>query len=85
MEEWTRCDPLTRFYTFLVNQNILTETEEEQIHKDVVTEFDAAFSAYETLPPPTPDRQFKTVYAEPTPQLQQQEAQLMQELGLEQD
>ncbi len=83
VERWAKRDPLVRFRTYLMDQNMLTEAEDKQLHEEVDTEFEANIAALEALSPPDPRQQFQHVYAEPTAQLRQQEAHIMEELGLD--
>jgi pyruvate dehydrogenase E1 component alpha subunit len=83
LQEWARRDPITRFRKFLLERNVLTEIEEKRIYDEVNVEFEAAVTAYTALPPQSPHRQFELVFAAPTPQLKQQQAQFLRELGLE--
>jgi TPP-dependent pyruvate/acetoin dehydrogenase alpha subunit len=81
LEAWQARDPLPRFRQFLINQKILDSVEDEEIKTSVATEIQEQVEALESLPPPDPGRIFDLVYAEPTPQLQRQRAELMQYLG----
>jgi pyruvate dehydrogenase E1 component alpha subunit len=83
LQEWAKRDPIVRFRKFLLDRNMLTETEDQQIYDEINAEFEAAVAAYEALPPQSPGRQFELVFAAPTPQLKQQQAQFLQDLGLE--
>ena len=83
VDYWVKRDPLTRFRTFLMAQNMLTEAEDKQLHGEIEAEFDADFVASEALPPPDPHQHCKYVYAEATPQLQRQEKDFLDELDLD--
>ena len=52
---------------------------------DLYAEFDEAVEVYEALPARTPHQHFNLIYAEQTPQLQRQQAELLQELEIESD
>jgi pyruvate dehydrogenase E1 component alpha subunit len=83
LAEWTKRDPLLRFRKFLMDCQLLTGVEDEQLHDDVTGEFDAALAEYESLPPEDVRRQFDLTFAQPTPQLLRQRNQLLQDLGLD--
>lgn len=82
LEEWTRRDPITRFRTFLLEQNMLTEAADKQLYNEVNAQVQAVVDEYEKLSPPTPNDQFKHVYADAPPQLRRQQATILQDLGL---
>ncbi|MEM7346480.1 MAG: pyruvate dehydrogenase (acetyl-transferring) E1 component subunit alpha [Chloroflexota bacterium] len=82
VEQWRHRDPLPRFRTFLMNQTLLTESEDQQLYDEAAAEVQAVVEAYEALPTPNPRQLFNIVYANPSPQLKAQEAHLMAELGL---
>jgi pyruvate dehydrogenase E1 component alpha subunit len=83
LEQWAKRDPITRFRTFLMDRHILTENEDKQIFAKIDTEFDEALAAYEALPSREPDQHFEYIFADLTPQLREQRAQLLQELELD--
>jgi pyruvate dehydrogenase E1 component alpha subunit len=80
VEKWAECDPITRFRKFLMNYNLLTESEDKAIQEEVNAEIETAVEAYETLPAPDPRQQYHHVYAEAPPQLRRQEADLLRDL-----
>lgn len=82
LQEWRRRDPLVRFRKFLMARNILTDADDERLHQEVAAEIQAAVAAYEALPPQKPALLFDLVYAEQPPQLQRQQARLLQDLDL---
>jgi pyruvate dehydrogenase E1 component alpha subunit len=79
VQEWNRRDPITRFRNFLMEQGLLTELEDKRLRKEVTAEIQEAVEAFEALPPQAPDLLFQLVYAYPSPQLQRQQAALLQE------
>ena len=83
VERWTKRDPITRLRNFLLNCNMLTKAEDNALHETVKAEIQAAVEAYEALLPPSPDQQFSHLYAELTPRLRQQRADILRDLGLE--
>lgn len=83
VEKWTRRDPIVRFRTFLMNEDLLTEAEDEALYKAIHAEIEEAVEAYEALPPPDPYEIFDIIYAEAPPQLQRQRAEFIRDLELE--
>lgn len=83
LEAWASRDPLRRFRNYLMEQAILTDLADEQLHDNVTAEFEAAVAEYESLPLPHLRRHFNLILAEPTPQLIRQRDQLFQDLELE--
>jgi len=83
LEIWAQRDPIKRFRKFLMDRDLLDDAGDEQIYDDVNAEFEVALAAYESLSPAHPRQQFQYIFARPTPQLQQQEAQFLKELGME--
>ena len=82
VEKWKQRDPLIRFRKFLMDQNLLTEGEDKNLHQVLAAEIQAVVEAYEALPAPDPRQLFNLVYAEAPPQLRRQETFLMQDLDL---
>ncbi len=82
LEEWARRDPITRYRKFLIEHNMLTEAQEQQILRDVEAEFEDALADYESLPARHPDQHFQHIFAQMTPQLGRQQEQLLKDLGL---
>ncbi len=83
LEEWAKRDPILRFRKFLMDRNLLSDAEDEELHEAVEAEFQVALAEYESLPPPNPRRHFELTFAQPTPQLLRQRAEILQDLGLE--
>ena len=80
VEMWAERDPLPRFRTFLMDREMLTEAEDQQIYDEVAADIQATVEAYEALEPQSPELLFNIVYANPSRQLQRQQAQLLQDL-----
>jgi len=80
LEKWAKRDPIARFRAFLTNRNLLSEAEDEQIHKDADAEFSEALAEYEALPPRHPRQHFQYIFGNMTPQLERQQTQLLQDL-----
>jgi len=85
VQAWAKRDPIVRFRKFLMDRGLLTEADDQQVHTEMNDEFEAAIAAYEALPPQPLHMQFEHVYATPPPQLKRQQAQLFQDLGLEEE
>jgi len=81
--EWAKRDPILRFRKFLMDRDILTDVEDEELHETVGAEFQAALDAYESLSPPDPRQHFELTFAQATPQLLRQRAEILRDLGLE--
>lgn len=79
--EWEKRDPIRRFRAFLMEREILSGVQDEELHEAASAEIQQAVEAMEALPPQDPGQIFDLVYAEPTPQLQRQRAELLAELG----
>jgi TPP-dependent pyruvate/acetoin dehydrogenase alpha subunit len=83
LKKWAKCDPLIRFRKFLITQNMMTESEDQDLQEMAAAEVQATVEAYEALPPQTPHQLFSLTYAEPTFQLKRQLNQLIQEVKIE--
>jgi pyruvate dehydrogenase E1 component alpha subunit len=83
LESWSRRDPLLRYRKFLMERNLLTPDNDEQLYDEVADEFHAALDAYEALPPQDLNQHFELTFAEPPPQLLRQRDQLFKDLDLE--
>jgi pyruvate dehydrogenase E1 component alpha subunit len=85
LEEWGQRDPLVRYRKFLMDRQLLTDTGNEELYEQVATEFQTALEAYEALPPPDPRQHFKLTFADPTPQLLRQRAEILLDWELEKE
>lgn len=83
LNEWTQRDPIIRFRTFLLNQSILSEKDDETLREEVSAEIQQAVETVEAMPPQSVEQLFEVVYEQPTPQLQAQRADLLQFQGKE--
>ena len=83
LNEWTQRDPIVRFRTFLLNQSILSEKDDETLREEVSAEIQQAVETVEAMPPQSVEQLFEVVYEQPTPQLQAQRADLLQFQGKE--
>ena len=75
VQAWQRRDPLTRFRTYLQGKRLLDATIEKVIDEEVDAELAAAVRDYEQCRA-DPVAFFQHMYAEPTPELQRQMAEL---------
>lgn len=75
VKEWEARDPLPRFRNYLIKKKILTEAIEAELEKEIRAELDAATRTYESYEP-NPYGMFHYMYAEQTPELRRQEAEL---------
>jgi pyruvate dehydrogenase E1 component alpha subunit len=81
VERWRAADPLNRLETYLRSLGALTDEDVEAVHEEgeaLAADLRARMNA-ETVPDPL--ELFDHVYAEPTPQLREQRAQLVAELA----
>lgn len=83
VDEWRARDPLLRYRKFLRKRDLLSDLEDEQLHEEITDEIQAMVEKLEATPPQDPAAFFDLVYAEPTKQLKQQRAELLQHLGRE--
>ncbi|TET63978.1 pyruvate dehydrogenase (acetyl-transferring) E1 component subunit alpha [Candidatus Bathyarchaeota archaeon] len=63
VEEWLRKDPIKRFREKLMQTEVLTETEIQQVEKDVLAEIDEAAKYALQSPFPDPEEALEDVYA----------------------
>ena len=63
VEEWLRKDPIKRFREKLMQIEVLTETEFQQVEKEVLAEIDEAAKFALQSPFPDPEDALKDVYA----------------------
>lgn len=71
-EFWLDRDPIKRVKLFLVSKKIWTEKWQSEIEVSSQEKISKAVEVYENMPIPPPEYIFKYVYAEMTPQLQEQ-------------
>ena len=75
---WERKDPLTRFVAYLEKKNLLEPGLEEAVDAEIAR----AVAAFEAMAPPDPLAMFDQAYAELTPALQAQRAEVAERLKL---
>jgi pyruvate dehydrogenase E1 component alpha subunit len=84
VKRWEARDPLIRFRTYLCDKGLLDEKIEQVIEEEIKKELDEGVEFYETFDFDKYEF-FEHMYAEPTPELQQQRAALKKHLEAEQD
>ena len=78
-KKWLEKDPVTRLEQHLLAEGLLTEESHAALLKEVAEEFEAALVEADAYPDPTPAEILDHVFAEPTPQLLRQRAELLEE------
>ena len=73
--EWEKRDPLPRFRNYLVTKKLLDDELEQKLEAEVKEEIDAAVARYENYSE-NPTDFFKHMYAQMTPELESQKAEL---------
>ncbi|MBI1861897.1 MAG: pyruvate dehydrogenase (acetyl-transferring) E1 component subunit alpha [Deltaproteobacteria bacterium] len=81
-EAWKKRDPILRFRQYLSDRKLWNDKKEEQLQAEMKAQIAEAIERAEKLPPPSTDSIFEDVYAEPTPQLKEQQKQLRAEEAL---
>lgn len=76
---WDAKDPVTRLRTHLLNAGLMTEASEADLLAEIAAEFEAALAEADSYPEPTPAEILDHVFAEPTPQLKKQRAEILAE------
>ncbi|MEW6251848.1 MAG: pyruvate dehydrogenase (acetyl-transferring) E1 component subunit alpha, partial [Planctomycetota bacterium] len=79
VREWEPRDPLLRFRGYLERKELLDERIQKVIDEEIAAELDAAVKSYESQRS-DPLEAFAHVYAEPTPELTDQRAELREHL-----
>lgn len=78
---WPERDPVSRLRACLEGASLWSQSQESELAQQVAEEFEAAVREADAYPEPTPSEIVDHVFAEPTPQLQAQRAQLLEEYG----
>jgi pyruvate dehydrogenase E1 component alpha subunit len=73
---WKSKDPLRRFRTWLLAQGVLSAADDEQLAAELEREIRETIAAEEAVGPPPLRSLIEDVYAQPTPLLEQQLAEL---------
>ena len=76
LPDWRTRDPLERYEEWLRDGGLLDDERVETIEAEAVAELEQAVTTAEEAPDPDPDAMFEHVYAELTPQLARQQAQV---------
>jgi pyruvate dehydrogenase E1 component alpha subunit/2-oxoisovalerate dehydrogenase E1 component alpha subunit len=76
VEEWKRKDPLDRLRRYLVHQGLLDDASDARLEEELTAEIAAAVKEVENLPAPDRASLFEDVYARPTWNLVEQQAEL---------
>lgn len=74
---WQSKDPIARFQTFLLERDVLSAREIEQMQASIEDEINRAVETAESTPKMAPDDFFAYTAAELTPRLQEQRADLL--------
>lgn len=75
VKEWEAKDPLPRFRTYLRNRKLLDDKIEAVIEEEIKKDIDTGIAGYESWSADPMDM-FRYMYAEPTPELEKQRAEL---------
>jgi pyruvate dehydrogenase E1 component alpha subunit len=75
VKSWEAKDPLPRFQNYLRGKKLLDDKIQALLEDEIRKELDAAVASYEKYVP-DPFDMFKYMYAEPTPELERQRAEL---------
>lgn len=81
-QAWTKRDPIKRLRTYLESKKLWDEKKEKALQEELKKKLAEAVERAEAEPPPDPMDLFEDVYAELTPQLKKQKAELLQEVQL---
>lgn len=76
LPDWRTRDPVARYEEWLRAGDVLDDDRADAIEAEATAELDEAIAAAEDEPRPDPEAMFERVYAELTPQLDTQRAQL---------
>jgi len=75
-DAWKKKDPIERFKQFLERDGTLDEKSDRELRERCAAELEAAVQEAEKVGPPAVSTLFEDVFAEKTPQLAEQDAQL---------
>lgn len=81
IEEWRRKDPISRYRTWLTTTKVMTDEASATFEQEADALAAHIRSGIVGAPPPDEESLFTWVFAEQTPHLARQKAQLMDELG----
>jgi len=80
VELWRRLDPIDRLARYMKKQGMFDDVEEASVIAAADRQVSEAVAVFEALEPPTPEEMFAHVYAEITPPLAEQRADLLRRL-----
>lgn len=81
VEQWRGRDPIERLARYIKVNGLLEDAEIAGAVAEADQKVAEAVTAFEAIEPPSPDEIFKHVYAELTPQLLEQQAEMMARLS----
>lgn len=81
VEKWRQRDPIERLARYMRAAGLLDDAAAANVVAEADQKVAEAVTAFEALSPPDPGEIFKHVYAEMTPQLAEQQAELMARLA----
>jgi pyruvate dehydrogenase E1 component alpha subunit len=81
VEPWRQRDPIERFGRYLRAKGLLDDAVAAKVLAEADQKVADAVTAFEAIAPPGPEEIFKHVFAEMTPQLVEQQAELMARLA----
>lgn len=81
LETWRKKDPIFRFRNYLMSIGVLTPSLEEKITAEAVARVERAVLAYENIPAPSPSDVFDHMYAQLTPELEEQKKNFLEHLA----
>lgn len=79
LDYWQKRDPLKRYRRYLLTNNILTDSDDEQLHEEITAEMQGYVEEIESWPAQDPHIVFDQVYERPTAQLEQQRMEILGE------
>lgn len=81
VESWRERDPIERLARYMRFNGLLDDAKAATVLAETDEKVAAAVAAFEAIPPPEPEEIFKHVFAETTPQLAEQQAELLARLA----
>ncbi len=72
VEAWEKRDPVERFGRYLRGRDLWDDAREQELQDRIAQEVNAAIKEAEAAAAPPPETLITDVYAEPTPQLEEQ-------------
>ncbi len=76
VEQWRQRDPIERLARYMRAKGLLDDARAAEILAEADRKVAEAVAGFEAIPPPEPEEIFKHVFAEMTPQLAEQQAEL---------